>query len=66
VPQLSKGGERKMDDELRIQAMDDPEFLAERSRVRETIEALQERYDMLNSEFDRRAAAKWAAGSGVA
>ncbi len=40
-------------------AMSDPEVLAERRRVRETIEALQEQYDILNVEFDRRATAKW-------
>lgn len=40
-------------------AMNDPDFLAERRRVREAIEALQERYAILNVEFDRRAAAKW-------
>jgi hypothetical protein len=41
--------------------MDDPDFLAERRRLRETIEALQERYDDMTEEFDRRAAAKWKA-----
>ena len=40
-------------------AMNDPDFLAERRRVRETIDALQERYVRLNAEFDRRATAKW-------
>jgi hypothetical protein len=39
--------------------LDDPAFLAERSRVRQAIEALTERYDALNAEFDRRAAAMW-------
>jgi hypothetical protein len=39
--------------------LDDPAFLAERTRVRETIEALTERYQWLNAEFDRRAGAKW-------
>jgi hypothetical protein len=39
--------------------MDDPDFPAERKRVRETIEALQERYRQINEEFDRRARAKW-------
>jgi hypothetical protein len=39
--------------------LDDPAFLAERKRVRETIESLSERYEALNAEFDRRAAAKW-------
>ena len=40
-------------------AMDDPDFLAERRRVRETIEALTERLATLDEEFIRRAAAKW-------
>ena len=39
--------------------MNDPEFLAERRRVREAIEALQERYAEIDDEFDRRAAAEW-------
>ena len=39
--------------------MSDPEFLAERRRVREAIEALQDQYAKLNAEFDRRATAKW-------
>ena len=38
-------------------AMSDPEFLAERKRVRETLEALTERYRVINVEFDRRAGA---------
>ena len=41
--------------------LDDPAFLAERARVRETIESLTERYAALTAEFDRRAAAKWKA-----
>jgi hypothetical protein len=44
--------------------MDDPAFLAERTRVRETIEALQARMRKLNEEFDRRAGAKWRAATG--
>ena len=48
-----------------LRAMSDPAFLAERRRVREAIEALQERYRLINAEFDRRAAAKWA-GEGAA
>lgn len=40
-------------------AMSDPDFLAERRRVREAIETLQERYAVINAEFDRRASAKW-------
>jgi hypothetical protein len=39
--------------------LDDPTFLAERTRVRETIESLTERYKALTAEYDRRAAAKW-------
>jgi hypothetical protein len=39
--------------------LDDPTFLAERTRVRESIEWLTERYEALNAEFNRRAAAKW-------
>lgn len=42
-----------------ISAMSDPEFLTERRRVREAIEALQDQYAKLNAEFDRRATAKW-------
>ena len=44
-----------------IRAMSDPDFLAERRRVREAIDALRERYEIINAEFDRRAAAKWRA-----
>lgn len=44
-------------------AMSDPDFLAERKRVREAIEALRERYELLTEEFDRRARAKWAEAS---
>ncbi|HEY6495148.1 MAG TPA: hypothetical protein VIZ43_17865 [Trebonia sp.] len=40
-------------------AMSDPEFLAERRRVRETIEALTERLARLDDEFIRRASASW-------
>jgi hypothetical protein len=39
--------------------MDDPDFLAERRRARETVEALTERLARLDDEFIRRAAAKW-------
>lgn len=46
-----------MDDDSELGAMNDPEFPAERSRVRETIEALQERMARLDDEFDRRAGA---------
>jgi hypothetical protein len=44
--------------------LDDPAFLAERTRVRETIESLTERYKALTAEFDRRATAKWTAEVG--
>ena len=44
-------------------AMNDPDFLAEYSRVRENLEALTDRMRELTSEFDRRAAAKWASAS---
>lgn len=40
-------------------AMDDPDFLAERRRVREAVEALTERLARLDDEFIRRAAASW-------
>jgi hypothetical protein len=48
-----------------FRSMNDPDFLAEHKRVRESIEALRERYQALNEEFDRRASATWANG-GVA
>lgn len=51
---------------IRSRAMDkdfstlsDPDFLAERKRVRETIEALTERLARLDDEFIRRASASW-------
>jgi hypothetical protein len=40
--------------------MSDPDFLTERKRVREALEALTERYRLINIEFDRRAGAAWA------
>jgi hypothetical protein len=40
-------------------ALDDPEFLAERRRVRDTLEALTERMTRLDDEFMSRAGAKW-------
>jgi hypothetical protein len=43
--------------------MSDPDFLAERRRVRESIEALTERYRMINIEFDRRAGTTWTQAS---
>jgi hypothetical protein len=52
--------------------MDDPEFLAERRKVRDEIERtpadeqssqLTARYQRLNDEFIRRASAAWAKAS---
>lgn len=40
-------------------ALSDPDFLAERKRVRETIEDLAERLAKLDDEFIRRASATW-------
>jgi hypothetical protein len=42
-----------------IRQMSDPDFLAERARVRETIEALTERMAELDDEFVKRASAAW-------
>ena len=54
-----------MSDSDEFAAMSDPEFLAERKRVREALEALTERYRVINIEFDRRAGVEWAsAGRG--
>lgn len=50
-----------MSDDLSM--LDDPSFLDERARVRETIAALTERYRKLNEEFDRRCQAAWTAGT---
>jgi hypothetical protein len=52
-----------MDNGNEFAAMSDPDFLAERKRVRETLEALSERYRLINAEFDRRAGAKWTTAS---
>ena len=53
--------------------LDDPDFLAERRRVREALEHVPEqspdraglaaRYEAMSAEFDRRAARAWAAAS---
>jgi hypothetical protein len=51
-----------MGDSDDFSAMSDPDFLAERRRVREAIEALQERDRLLSGEFDRRARAAWTKG----
>ena len=52
-----------MSDTDEFAMMSDPDFLAERKRVRETMEALAERYRLINIEFDRRAGATWTAAS---
>ena len=48
-----------MSDSNDIRQLSDPDFLAERTRVRETIEALQERMVELDDEFIKRAGAAW-------
>jgi hypothetical protein len=52
-----------MGDSDEFAVMSDPDFLAERKRVRETLEALTERYRVINIEFDRRAGVQWASAS---
>jgi hypothetical protein len=54
---------RGMSDSDDFTAMSDPDFLAERKRVRETLEALTERYRVINIEFDRRAGVTWTSAS---
>jgi hypothetical protein len=46
-----------------LEAMNDPDFLAEYSRVRESLEALNDRMSKLTNEFDRRARSAWASAS---
>lgn len=53
-----------MDDD--ITRMNDPDFLAERRRVRETIETLTERMASLDEEFIRRASLSWTGGGSAA
>jgi cell division protein FtsB len=48
-----------MGDRADIRQLSDPDFLAERARVRETIEALRERMADLDDEFTKRASAAW-------
>lgn len=48
-----------------LQSMDDPTFLAERGRVRDTIEALTEQMQKLDEEFIRRASLAWTGGDAV-
>jgi hypothetical protein len=52
-------GEEPLRDSEDIRQMSDPDFLAERARVRETIEALTERLAELDEEFINRARAAW-------
>ena len=52
-----------MSDSGEFAAMNDPDFLAERRRVREELQALAEQYRKLNEEFDRRARTAWAPAS---
>jgi hypothetical protein len=52
-----------MSDSDGFEPLSDPDFLAERKRVREPPEALTERYRLINIEFDRRAGVKWASAS---
>jgi len=56
---ISERRERAMDDSDDIRQLSDPDFLAERARVREAVEALQERLASLDDEFTRRAGAAW-------
>jgi hypothetical protein len=49
-----------MSESVDFAAMSDPDFLAERTRVREELQELTERFRKLNEEFDRRARAAWA------
>jgi hypothetical protein len=53
-----------MSDSDDFAAMSDPDFLAERTRVREAIEALTERIAKLDTEFTRRASLAWSGGRG--
>ena len=46
-----------------LETLSDPDFLAERKRVREELAQLTERYLELNQEFDRRAHTAWAPAS---
>lgn len=48
-----------MGDSDDIRQLSDPDFLAERTRVREAVEALQERLAELDDEFINRARAAW-------
>jgi hypothetical protein len=60
-------------EEADFRQLADPDFLAERKRVRDALESAPEqspgrdrlaaRYDALSAEFDRRASRAWAAAS---
>jgi hypothetical protein len=60
-------------EEIDFRQLADPEFLAERRRVREALErapeqspgraGLADRYDAMSAEFDRRASRAWAGAS---
>jgi hypothetical protein len=57
-----------MSDSDDLSRLGDPEFLAERRRVREAIAhapspELTARYERINDEFDRRARNTWASAS---
>jgi hypothetical protein len=52
-----------MNDSDDFTAMNDPDFLAEYDRVRDTLQALTKRMRKMTEEFDRRARAKWASTS---
>lgn len=61
-----------MNNDTELSRLDDPEFLAERRRVREELEhrpeaaaELSERYQRLNDEFIRRARIAWGGGDTV-
>jgi hypothetical protein len=56
---MAAATERAMGVSDDIRQMTDPDFLAERARVRETIEAPQERLAELDDEFLTRAGAAW-------
>jgi hypothetical protein len=52
-----------MSDSDEFAVLSDPDFLAERKRVREELQELTERYRKLNQEFDRRARTAWTSAS---
>ena len=54
---------KAMGDNVDFTAMNDPDFLAERTRVREELQELTELAQKLDDEFDRRARAAWARAS---